>query len=460
MQKKSIAMMLALVVSGSSMVWAAAPTLADKSNRVDTAVYGEVQSGALADRVMDLQRVVYGGKLREKGIAEQVDALYDDVVRSSTTKPSLVTRVSTLEWQLQNQISRESLTNRVDHIEQTLYGNTKPGALETRILNLEKQVYENRHYELKEVQIPANTVFKISLDEMVGTKISRAGDEVHFSVAQDVFVDDALVLPKGAQGIGVVTKVKKPGSFGRQGEVKIDFNQVFSIDDEPIATVLGAESQEKLKREAAAVGASAVGALALGPIGLVGGYFVKGSHVEIAAGTELYIQVQDAVTTHGVVSVDGAPQYTAADIVVTEESVPQKGETNAESKDRMRSEGVKKSVPAELVKETRNDDGSKTLTEAGGEQDGADTAGSVKEKVTEKTDEILKRDETVKAEAKDAVSDSVAAVRKKAQSATEKVENTVKETADRKADVPTQSDKAVVADTEEEHLPVVIIRQE
>ena len=60
--------------------------------------------------------------------------------------------------------------------------------------------------------------------------------------------------------------------------------------------------------EAAAVGASAVGALALGPIGLVGGLFIKGKDVEMPAGTELYIQTQQDVETHGMKQAEGAPK--------------------------------------------------------------------------------------------------------------------------------------------------------
>ena len=59
--------------------------------------------------------------------------------------------------------------------------------------------------------------------------------------------------------------------------------------------------------QAAAVGASAIGALALGPIGLVGGFFVKGKDVDIPAGTELYIQSSEAVTTKGMEMKPGAP---------------------------------------------------------------------------------------------------------------------------------------------------------
>ena len=101
----------------------------------------------------------------------------------------------------------------------------------------------------------------------------------------------------------MVTEVSRPKSFGRSGKVDVSFDQVFSVDDEAIPTVLGPEAKEKLKMEAAAVGASAIGALALGPIGLVGGLFVKGKDTVLPAGSELYIQTAQPVTTKGWCSV-------------------------------------------------------------------------------------------------------------------------------------------------------------
>ena len=46
--------------------------------------------------------------------------------------------------------------------------------------------------------------------------------------------------------------------------------------------------------------------------------------------------MQDTVKTHGVVSVDGAPQARKNDLVVTAENVAQPGETNASAKERRR----------------------------------------------------------------------------------------------------------------------------
>ena len=334
--KKRLAPLLSLLLALPWAAYAAQPTLADQATIIDTVLYGEAQSGAMLDRVQKASRDVYGTKLAQDGLAEQIGTLYNDVVRSDTTEPSLATRVNTLEWQLRNEISRAALAERIGALETEVYGEKKGGSLSARVLSLEKSIYKNRHFELREVEMPANTVFPITLSEGVATKTNQEGDEIRFTVAQDVFVDEVLVLPQGAQGTGVVTKVQPPRSFGRNGKLEIEFNQVFGIDDEPIATVLGPEAKEKLKHEAAALGASAAGAMVLGPIGLVGGYFIKGSDVDMPAGTALYIQVQDTVKTHGVVSVDGAPQARKNDLVVTAENVAQPGETNASAKERRR----------------------------------------------------------------------------------------------------------------------------
>lgn len=334
--KKRLAPLLSLLLALPWATYAAQPTLADQATIIDTVLYGEAQSGAMLDRVQKASRDVYGAKLPQDGLAEQIGTLYNDVVRSDTTEPSLATRVNTLEWQLRNEISRAALADRIGALETEVYGERKGGSLSARVLGLEQSIYKNRHFELREVEMPANTVFPITLSEEVATETNHEGDEIRFTVAQDVFVDDVLVLPQGAQGTGIVTKVQPPRSFGRNGKLEIEFNQVFGIDDEPIATVLGPEAKEKLKREAAALGASAAGAMVLGPIGLVGGYFIKGSDVDMPAGTALYIQVQDTVKTHGVVSVDGAPQARKNDLVVTAETVAQPGETNASAKERRR----------------------------------------------------------------------------------------------------------------------------
>ena len=245
------------------------------------------------------------------GLDDRVSNAYLDVVNSGNdAAPSISARTNALEYYLTDEVQREALADRIGNLEKTVFGKEKTGAIDQRSAELEKAVYGDQHFEMKEVLLPEKTVFKIAINDKVSSKTNMVGDEVTFTVREDVKVGNNLVLPKGSQGSGVITKVSQPKSFGRSGKLDISFDQVFSLDDEPIPTVLGPEAKEKLKMEAAAVGASAVGALALGPIGLVGGFFVKGKDVEIPAGTELYIQTQSSVTTKGLVMESGVPQVT------------------------------------------------------------------------------------------------------------------------------------------------------
>lgn len=284
-------------------------TLSDRIDRVDEVIYGSAQSGSLISRVDNADNVIYGnGNSSASGLDNRITNLYTDVVKSDNdAQPSIATRLNAMEYYLTDEIKSDSLKTRMGNLETKVYGAEKKGAIDQRLANLEKSVYGDQHYEMKTVELPANTVFKISLNDDVSSKTNQVGDPVTFTVQEDVSVGDVLVLPKGAQGSGVVTKVSRPKSFGRSGALDISFDQVFSVDDEVIPTVLGPEAKEKLKMEAAAVGASTIGALALGPIGLVGGFFVKGKDVSLPAGSTLYIETQEAVTTKGLEFTSGAP---------------------------------------------------------------------------------------------------------------------------------------------------------
>ena len=179
----------------------------------------------------------------------------------------------------------------MDHLEKAVLGEAKKGALDERMQSLEQAVYGDQHYEMKTVQLPADTVFKVALNDDVGSKTSQVGDPVSFTVQEDVLVGDVLVLPRGTQGSGVVTEVSRPKSFGRSGKVDVSFDQVFSVDDEAIPTVLGPEAKEKLKNGSSGCRCLVPSARWLwDDRSLVGGLFVKGKDAVLPAGSELYIQ--------------------------------------------------------------------------------------------------------------------------------------------------------------------------
>ncbi|MDY6085042.1 MAG: hypothetical protein SPI25_07360 [Dialister sp.] len=350
-------------------------TLTEKIDRLDQVVYGDVQSGSLLHRVDAADTVIYGkGNTSGSGLDDRVSNLYSDVIHSGNDKePSIATRLNALEYYLTDEIKQEPLETRMSQLETAVNGQAKTGALNSRMVNLEKAVYGDSHYEMKDVTLPKDTVFKISLNEDVSSRTSKVGDAVTFTVEEDVQVDNVLVLPRGAQGSGVITKVSRPKMFGRSGALDISFDQVFSIDDEVIPTVLGPESKEKLKMEAAAIGASAIGALALGPIGLVGGLFVKGKDVDMPAGSQLYIQTQSDVTTKGMVMVSGVPNVTLRKTVSKSAT-----DTSERTKTVMEETVVEETVPAGTFSDAAREE-LKTIREGGtaDEEDNSNEEASV-----------------------------------------------------------------------------------
>lgn len=396
----------AILAAGISLlclapVYAEEPaTLTDRIDRVDEVIYGSAQDGSLISRVDNADNLIYGtGNSSASGLDNRITNLYNDVVKSDNdAQPSIATRVNAMEYYLTDEIKSDSLKTRIGDLETKVYGAEKKGALDQRLANLEKSVYGDQHYEMKTVELPANTVFKISLNDDVSSKTNQVGDPVTFTVQEDVSVGNVLVLPKGSQGSGVVTKVSRPKSFGRSGALDVSFDQVFSVDDEVIPTVLGPEAKKKLKMEAAAVGASTIGALALGPIGLVGGFFVKGKDVSLPAGSTLYIETQQTVTTKGLELKGGAPNAVLRKRVVRSAAADTSAETAAAVADNEVKETAKAEPQAEAKAETKTAEKADTVSEK---------AKAELESVRDKTDEK----ETAKADSSGDEAPSVVIVR-------------------------------------------------
>ena len=144
-------------------------------------------------------------------------------------------------------------------------------------------------------------MIKIEFTEQLGNKISQVGDEVGFKAADNLYVNDVLVLPKGTAGVGKVKKVVQPGMFGKDGRVDIDFMYINGVDGIKIPVFVGELAKQQAKSYAGAAGAAIGGMIILGPVGVIGGAFVKGSSVTIPEGSITFVQVSEDTALQGVV---------------------------------------------------------------------------------------------------------------------------------------------------------------
>ena len=95
--------------------------------------------------------------------------------------------------------------------------------------------------------------------------------------------------------------MKKASSFGRSGKLDLIFDKVPALDGTEFTAVQGDEAKARTQQELKAAGASVAGAVLLGPVGLVGGFFVKGKNIDLPVGATIYVQPQETVTVQGIV---------------------------------------------------------------------------------------------------------------------------------------------------------------
>jgi len=140
------------------------------------------------------------------------------------------------------------------------------------------------HHEAKRepVIVPAGTSITVSLGSAIGSKLSQTGQTFAGSVAKDVIVHEAVVIPQGTNVSGTITDAKPLGKFagGAVLQVRLDSVNLHGADIPVQAAARTFTQKGKGKRTAVLAG----GGAALGGLigGLAGGG--KGAAIGLAAG--------------------------------------------------------------------------------------------------------------------------------------------------------------------------------
>ena len=72
---------------------------------------------------------------------------------------------------------------------------------------------------------------------------AQVGDDVSFEVSEDVVVDGFLVIPKGANALGVVNEVETKKALGRGGKLSVLIRSVRLADNEQAVLRSGGEAK-------------------------------------------------------------------------------------------------------------------------------------------------------------------------------------------------------------------------
>jgi hypothetical protein len=85
------------------------------------------------------------------------------------------------------------------------------------------------------VKIGLKTPVKLVVDETVSSKTTKPSDTFKLVVAEDVVVNDRVVIAKGAAATGRITSVKKKSFATHNGSLEVAVDSVQAVDGHTVA---------------------------------------------------------------------------------------------------------------------------------------------------------------------------------------------------------------------------------
>lgn len=260
--------------------------------RIEIITYGNVQGGGLLPRLNRIEKDLFGRPL-PGSLTERQTAMLKFLEKGTETQPSLLFKISVIEWAVVKQsYPNMPLMKRIDMMESITEGLVQGGAYASRIERLLVKVLPDGVVSTK-VTLPKSVVVKTALTKTLNVKNTKVNDIVVLKLVNDVIVENNLVAPKGSRVFAHVTKVKPPRSFGRPSEIEMTFDNLEVITPQTVDIVMGESAKKAQETDInmyGAAGASFAGAILLGPVGLAGGFLIRGSDKQLQEGTLFYLE--------------------------------------------------------------------------------------------------------------------------------------------------------------------------
>lgn len=264
--------------------------------RIETIIYGSKREGGLLNRLNDVEKTIFGREL-PGSLTERQTALIDFLERGTDTQPSVLFKLSVAEWGVSQEIHPTwPLTKRIDSMEAILEGANQPGPLVSRLERLLMKLLPEG-IVATQFELPKETIVKGILRDTLTVRNVKVGDIIILALNEQIMIGDMLVAPKGGRVFAHITTVKPPRSFGRSSVIEMEIDGVEVLGPYVVPVNIGDAAKKAMETDSAmigAAGASLAGAVLLGPVGLAGGFLIRGNDKQLKEGTLFYAQTSEA----------------------------------------------------------------------------------------------------------------------------------------------------------------------
>jgi len=138
------------------------------------------------------------------------------------------------------------------------------------------------------VKIPAGTMLRLRASTTYSAKSTTQGQNVLYSVVNDVTVNGAVVIKAGSQAVGNVTEVKKASMLGQPGKIVLSLNSVTAVDGTEVPLIATSVNEGDNKMATSVI----IGLLC------ILGFVMKGGEGSIQAGSTVDARTMSAVTVN------------------------------------------------------------------------------------------------------------------------------------------------------------------
>lgn len=156
---------------------------------------------------------------------------------------------------------------------------------------------------VKTVKLPKGTAVLVETLYPVSSANFKLNNTIAFSVVRPVFVDGALIIPRGTIARAKIVRVKKARMMGRGGALTFEMEQIVAMDGTKIPVLLTAAAEGGSRTGVLAVGAAATSALIFpytAPAALVWG-FKKGDDAVVRGNKQFAAVIKNDIEVAGLV---------------------------------------------------------------------------------------------------------------------------------------------------------------